>query len=179
MQRLTDTDIESELSYAYLHAVVSHVGAACQISTRSLDGNGIDASITAWAPFKDGGYLDEVTLHVQLKATRLEVPIAKGRISYFVRGKDRYEDLRKETLYVQRILVVLFLPPDIDSWLTVSEDQLLLRKCAYWVSLRGAPDPESTGKMVHIPLSQRFDAFNLSAIFGRLSRAEKLHYPLT
>jgi hypothetical protein len=50
MRPLTSNDIESELSYVYLHAVASKVGASCNITNRSLDGNGIDAAITGWAP---------------------------------------------------------------------------------------------------------------------------------
>lgn len=51
MRPLNSNDIESELSYAYLHAVAAHVWAGCQVASRSYDGNGIDAMITGWGPF--------------------------------------------------------------------------------------------------------------------------------
>lgn len=65
------TDIESELSYAYLHAVVSHAAMCCHSATRLEDNNGIDAQITAWGPFPEAGDDDyeEVDLKIQLKAT--------------------------------------------------------------------------------------------------------------
>ena len=69
MQALSTPNIESELSYAYLHAVASKAGMACSQGSRHEDNNGIDASLTAWGPFADGGYLTEVNIKVQLKAT--------------------------------------------------------------------------------------------------------------
>jgi len=176
MHPLTHNDIESELSYAYLHAVAAHAGASCISAPRTMDGNGIDAMLTAWGPFDGGGPLEEVDLKIQLKATSVSPATRNGHISYFVKGADRYEDLRQESLHVHRLLVVHFLPNNIADWLAIDEEQLLLKKCAYWVSLRGAPDPERTGKMIHIPQRQRFDTANLRHIFATLSRNEKLRY---
>ena len=65
----TPPNVESELSYAYLHAVASRAAMACGEGNRHEDNNGVDAGITAWGPFPGGGYLNEVDLKVQLKAT--------------------------------------------------------------------------------------------------------------
>ena len=43
MQALSPPNIESELSYAYLHAVASKAGMACNAGSRHEDNNGIDA----------------------------------------------------------------------------------------------------------------------------------------
>ncbi len=48
MKPLSSNDIESELSYAYLHAVASKAGASLQSATRHQDNRGIDAMLTAW-----------------------------------------------------------------------------------------------------------------------------------
>lgn len=42
---MTPQDIEASLSYAYLHAVASHTGVACQEANRAHDNLGIDASL--------------------------------------------------------------------------------------------------------------------------------------
>lgn len=68
MRALSPPNIESELSYAYLHAVASKAGMACSGGNRHEDNNGIDATLTAWGPFNNGGYLTEVDIKVQLKA---------------------------------------------------------------------------------------------------------------
>jgi len=176
MHPLTQNDIESELSYAWLHAVVAHAGASCISANRTMDANGIDATLTAWGPFDSGGPLEEVDLKIQLKATSIPPVIRDGHLSYFVKDVDRYNDLRKDTLQVHRLLVVLFLPENMENWLAVDDEQLLLKKCAYWVSLRGAPEPKDTGKTIHIPQRQRFDPANLRHIFTTISRSEKLYY---
>lgn len=140
----SSTDIESELSYAYLHAVASHAAMSCRSSNRLEDNNGIDAQVTAWGPFTPSGYLQEVDLKIQLKAT-IQTPADNGtHYSYFFRGISQYEDLRKDTIATHRILVVLFLPRDSWEWIVHDVEALTMRKCAYWVSLRGAPDPTNT-----------------------------------
>lgn len=59
-----ENDVESGLSYAYLHAVASHAGMACRVGGRLEDYNGIDATLTAWGPFPEGGYLKELNLNI-------------------------------------------------------------------------------------------------------------------
>jgi hypothetical protein len=137
MSPLTNNDIESELSYAYLHAVASKVGASCSISSRSLDDNGIDAAITGWGPFTSGVYLEEITIHVQLKATITDPVEQNGYLTYFLKDNRRYDDLRADTVSVPRILVVLFLPSNAGEWLYVSPSELIMKKCAHCSSLRG------------------------------------------
>ncbi|TAJ78856.1 MAG: DUF4365 domain-containing protein [Gallionellaceae bacterium] len=151
MQALSPPNIESELSYAYLHAVASKAGMACNAGGRHEDNNGIDATLTAWGPFNGGGYLTEVDIKVQLKAT-IDVPADNGaKLSYFLSGVSRYNDLRTETVNAARILVVLFLPADAQNWLSHSEEELALRKCAYWQSLRGAPQPIAVARRCICP----------------------------
>ncbi len=178
MQPISPPNIESELSYAYLHAVASHSGMACRVGGRHEDNNGIDATLTAWSPFDDGGYLTEVDIKVQLKAT-IAVPADDGaNFSYFVDGVNRYNDLRTETIDVARILVVLFLPADAQEWLNHSSDQLALRRCAYWQSLRGAPATiNGTGATVKLPKAQMFTPQALANLAARLSRRDFPRYP--
>lgn len=177
MRPLSNTDIESELSYAYLHAVAAHARAGCHTANRASDGNGIDATLTSWGPFPDGGVLEEVDLKVQLKATSAEPIVKDGHISYFLKGVNRFDDLRSNVLAVHRILVVMFLPANTDEWLTISDDELSMKKCAYWVSLRGAAaTTNERGATIYIPQAQIFNTPNLMGIFGKLSRMEVINY---
>jgi hypothetical protein len=60
--------------------------------------------------FPDGGYLQEITIHIQLKAT-ITAPVEQnGYLSYFLSDPRRFDDLRTDTVSVPRILVVMFLP---------------------------------------------------------------------
>ncbi len=174
MRPLSTNDVESELSYAYLHAVASAAGAACSVTSRHEDNAGVDAKIVGWGPFPNGGYRHEVDLKVQLKATTATPSIDSGCLSYFLKGISRYDDLRSDAVSTPRILVVLFLPSTSESdWIVHTNDALSLRKCAYWVSLRGAGESANdSGQTVYLPLAQRFDKEGLRDLFARVSRLE-------
>lgn len=170
MPGLSFANTESELSYAYLHAIAARAGVACEGVGRHLDNVAIDAMLTGWGPFEGGGPLTEVPINVQLKAT-ISVPIDNGNTySYSLSGIAAYNHLRALTKAIPRLLVVLFLPPHNTDWLLQNEDELVLRGCAYWVSLYDAPDTTNeTGVTVYIPKNQIFNAEGLIDILTRLS----------
>lgn len=171
MLAISKPNIESELSYAYLHAVASRVGAACHSGTRHHDNSGIDAQLTSWGPFSATARLKEVDVRIQLKATIATPPVANGHISYFLAGVKRYDDLRCPTVAIPRILVVLFLATDEAEWLAHSPNELLMRRCAYWVSLRNAPaTSNSSGTTVYIPEHQHFSPDGLRALLDQLAQ---------
>lgn len=173
MRPLSSENIESELSYAYLHAVAARAGVGCKVSSRHDDNAGVDAELTGWGPFPNGGYRQEVDIKVQLKATVKSPTIVGDSLSYSLAGINRYNDLRTDTVSTPRILVVLFLPSDDKEWLKHTEDALLLRNCAYWVSLRGAaPSNNATAQTVYFPKTQKFDPGGLTGILTRVSKNE-------
>ncbi len=47
-----------------------------------------------------------------------------------------YNDLRVEAV-IPRILIVLLMPEADALWMSQSEEELCLRRCAYWLSLEG------------------------------------------
>lgn len=173
MRPLTSQNVESELSYAYIHAVAAHASMACEVAGRHSDNAGVDAKITAWGPFPNGGYRDEVDIKVQLKATKSLPTVVGGCFSYSLAGINQYDDLRSDAISTPRILVVLFLPNDAAEWLHHSENALSLRRCAYWVSLRGAPESTNkTAQTVYIPQKQIFDSVALEGLASSISRSE-------
>lgn len=177
MRALTPPNIESELSYAYLHAVASKAGMSCRDGNRHEDNNGIDAQLTAWLPYVSATTLTEVDIKVQLKATIAEPTDDGLNYEYRLQGANRYNDLRSETIGVARILVVLFLPRNAAEWLNHSPDQLVLRRCAYWQSLRGAPETTAGSVVVKLPKTQLFSPDQLTQLAGRLSRRDFPIYP--
>lgn len=174
MKPLSSNDIEAELSYAYIHAVAAKAGVGCKLGSRHDDNAGIDAELTGWGPFPNGGYREEIDVKVQLKATVKSPAETDDKYwSYSLSGISRYNDLRSEAISTPRILVVLFLPSRPEEWLTLTDDELILRKCAYWVSLRGAePSSNTTAQTVYLPKVQRFDPKGLEALMVRLSHNE-------
>ncbi|WP_035255390.1 DUF4365 domain-containing protein [Desulfatiglans anilini] len=177
MSLLPPIEIESELSYAYLHAVAAQAGMSCQVSERQADKMGVDAIIRAKERFAKDSIFTDLALDVQLKATISKPKRNNNKISYFLDGVDRYDKLRSETVTPPRILVVLFLPENQLEWLKCGEEELSLRRCAWWVSLKGAPPTENTsGTTIYLPENQYFHPDRLREIMTRLSREEELLY---
>jgi hypothetical protein len=77
---LTDQNIEAELSYAYLHAVASRAGFACEYTTRHMDSAAVDAIVREEGRFlATDSELGSFELYVQLKATYQPLSEVKGR----------------------------------------------------------------------------------------------------
>jgi hypothetical protein len=73
-------------------------------------------------------------------------------------------------------LFVLFcLPQNIDEWLTLTEDQLVLRKCSYWIILTDA-EPCEGGKTIHIPKTNVLSVEKLKEIVQIYSDGEVIRY---
>lgn len=173
---MMNNDVEAELSYAYLHAVASRAGVACSYATRSADNSGVDATLIAMGDFPPGS-LTDVTIHVQLKATVDEPRVTDGRVAYFLRTIDAYNRLRAETSTVPRVLVVLFLPKDPADWLTISQQELSLKRCAYWVSLLGGPESlNSSGQTIYLPVDQILSPEGLLRLITRIANLEVIRY---
>jgi hypothetical protein len=174
---LSEQNIEAELSYAYLHAVATRGGFSCSYAHRHLDDVGVDAQIN-----EDGQILADdsihtsFALHVQLKATRVRPIENDGKFSFSLPIR-QYNRLRETRLASARILVVLYLPPDPTDWLRHTEDALVAKRCAYWVSLRGADASENDGhQTVYVPRSQVLSVESLRNIMTRCSRDEEIPY---
>jgi hypothetical protein len=134
---LTDQNIESELSYAYLHAVAGMAGMSCKVGDRHDDGAGVDAEVTYRGPTLHR-FLTHVQLNIQIKATIKGGGTDPNYLSYFLAGTDRYDKLRTKDSLIYKILVVLFLPTDAKDWLTCSPKELIMKDAAYWACLYGA-----------------------------------------
>ncbi len=174
---LTEQNIESELSYAYLDAVASRAGFSCEYSNRHSDSAGVDATVK-----EDGRRLAQNSvqttfdLHVQLKATYQPPTLNDGRFSFSL-SVPSYNKLRTPHITHFRILVVMFLPQDSTEWLQHSEDGLIAKRCAYWVSLRNATESSNPKhQTVYIPQSQQLSPDSLTALMTRLSRREEISY---
>lgn len=95
-------------------------------------------------------------------------------ISYALKQKND-EDLRHTDYGVPRILVVVFAPEQVADWTAHTEQELTMRYCAYWVSLRGLPP--STNKhttTVYLPRKNLFNVQGLEAIMDQVVRLKAL-----
>ena len=64
-----------------------------------------------------------------------------------------------------RLLVVLDLPRDQAKWLTITADELILRRSAYWLNLRGHDETRNKSSItVLIPEQNLFNVDNLRTL---------------
>lgn len=174
---LSENDVKSELSYAYLHMIATRAGCSVTVASRLLDNTGVDATIHAKGRFAEDAIYTRLAIDVQLKATSAPVSCDdRGRFQFPLPIRN-YKMLREENVLAPQIVVVLFLPEDPDLWTTHSEECLIARRCAYWVSLRGAPDVgNSTSKTISVPRTNLFSDEGLKSILRGASRGERIPY---
>lgn len=140
---------EEALSKAYAHAVAAAAGYTTAVY--DYDRSGSDFLIQA------GGHLSPM-LALQLKATINLRPIlsTEGVRFSFQLKTENYEWLRRPS-QIPRLLVVLDLPRSESNWIAVSTEELVMRRCAYWLNLNGFQEASALRPTVHIPKSQIFD----------------------
>lgn len=168
---LSENKIKEELSIAYVHTIAVNRGYTMDDPVR-VDNDSIDVKIR-----HDGKISNDVNikvaspeLNLQLKCTT-DWTIVNNEISFVLKRKN-YDDLTAKCL-VPKILVVLCLPPQREQWVNHSVNELLLRKCAYWLSLKEFPPTENgTSVTVRIPTSNIFSSDQLHDILTKISKQE-------
>ena len=154
----------------FSNAFVVAVAAAAGFVTGkwNVDDDSIDWQIAAAGGH---GTRRSPRLELQLKCTA-NPNIADGSIRFPLSAKN-YEDLIPENVSVPRILALVIVPTQVSEWFTLSDESLILRNCAYWVSLRGREASENEVSVtVDVPLAQRFDVDALSAMMERVRAGE-------
>jgi Domain of unknown function (DUF4365) len=159
---LAATDIQEALSRAYAHAVAAAAGYV--VSMKDFDRDSIDMTFEAGGSFRP-------KIDAQLKATT-NLPSRNGCFHYPCPIRN-YNHLRIST-QTPRILVILYLPPEQDDWIKLTAEKLIMRNCAYWVSLLNATETENTTTVtINIPHKNQFDHVELKRLM-ELSRTGTL-----
>ena len=154
---LTTNDQKERLSMVYVLAIVARAGYTTAVD--DLDRDGVDLRIQA------GGAM-RPALDLQLKAT-INLRQAGDESFRFPLPVRNYDLLRIRT-QTPRLLVVLDLPRDEQQWLTITEDELIIRHRAYWCNLVGEEE-KATRKSVTVPIPRKnlFDVAGLQDLMER------------
>ena len=156
-----------QFSRAYVTAVAT--GAGCGVTRIEPDIDSLDLELRR----RDiGTPVRSPQVDVQLKATYTD-NLHPTSLSYAL-DKRTYDNLRDPNRGVPCILVVVRIPPRLEDWTHHDEDRLLIRRCGYWVSLRGMPnlpDGQQT-RTISIPRTQVFDVVGCDALFARLANGQ-------
>jgi hypothetical protein len=118
---MPENEIKSELSRAYIHAVASRAGCACQWADRQTDNLGIDATIRFRGNFERLQNTNRlVTFDIQVKSTSQGIRYdGQGRIIYDGLTKVRYDDYRDANRTIPLFLILFDLPENSVEWLTL------------------------------------------------------------
>lgn len=158
MNLLPNSEIQKELSEAYVNAVVFRKGFNVYFpkNDRGIDGTIQDDS---------RGGMNRVDF--QLKSTtRYEV---KDENIVYDLDKDNYIELIKDK-DVPRVLILFIMPDDQEQWIRHSLNELCLRKCAYWVSLVGKdPSRNKSTVRVRVPMGNIFSPNGLIDMFNQIT----------
>jgi hypothetical protein len=169
---LTLNQIKEELSLSYVHAV--SVSSTFQVEAPRIDNDSIDVMIRSKGYLTSESVLSSAELHVQLKATINLNLNAETNEFIFPLVQKNYDELRQPSM-VPRILVVLSLPEDQNLWISHGENDLILRSCAYWVSLLGKPaSGNETSTTVRIPKANIFSPETIKQLLIKASKQEQL-----
>lgn len=161
---LTTPDRQEALSRAYAHAVAAQAGYVTAVYEQDRDG--VDLRIQA------GGAM-RPALELQLKATSHLGEPRDGHFRFPLKLRN-YDLLRNKT-QTPRLLVVLDLPKDESLWMTITADELILRRRAYWLNLKGAEETSNkTTVTVRIPERNVFAVDSLRNLmeFSRQGRIQ-------
>ena len=151
---MSDSDPKESLSRVYAQVVAARAGHVT--GHPELDRDSIDLRI------ESGGSMGPA-LEIQLKAT-VNLAIQDDGHFHFPLKRRNYDLLRIET-QTPRLLVVLDLPDDKERWVTITEEELVLRRRAYWLNLKGYVETENLSTVtVRIPTRNVFDVKNLHSL---------------
>lgn len=86
---------------------------------------------------------DPNVLHLQLKCTCLKSTVADGDGFKYDLDVVAYNDLVEKWSarhYNKSLLILMVLPDEVDNWLEVGPEELIMRRAAYWYE----PEPNAT-----------------------------------
>ena len=140
---------KEQFSIAYVRAVASVAGY--NTYKPEVDDDSVDFGIAAKGPFTT---VHSPRLEMQLKCTSMN-EIDDVNIRFPLKLKN-YDDLRNELVMIPRLLVVVVVPESVDDWIEHEEEGLTLRRCGYWLSLRGRSETTNeTTVTVRLPRTNR------------------------
>jgi hypothetical protein len=160
---LTRNQQQESLSRAYIQAIAARAGMT--VSVPSPDA-GIDMSVHDVIAVGRQRIESGFRIDIQAKSTTL-ARLNPTEVRYDLEVA-AYETLRYPA-GCPRLLVVLVLPDDEARWLSQSEEELVVRRAAYWLSLRGFPPTKNRrSSRVSIPRGNLFTAGAVQAMITRM-----------
>jgi len=157
---------QEQFADAFLLAVAAVAGF--QAMKPPVDNDSVDWTIASRLPRRP-------KIDIQMKSRGVEDADAEDDFIRYDLKRKNYDDLILTDLLAPRLLVLVLVPKGIEGWLALTPEQLILRRCAYWVSLAGQPPTTNeTSVRVHVPRTNLFDVASLEGLMQRANDQEPL-----
>lgn len=162
-----------DMTETYLRALCAANGYT--IEKRDHDNDGVDIGLVCSGKVADDSKLLSTELRIQLKSSYANITAHEdGSISYKLEVKN-YKSLISTSRMVPLILVVFHMPKEETQWLEQTADWLKIKKCAYWISLKGRDDTENAERIsIKIPAENILTKDSLREIMHKISKEEEL-----
>ncbi len=158
-----------QFSFAYVRALAAMLGF--EVQKYDPDIFGIDLNLTAKG---SRGALSCPSFGMQVKAATGKKILHKDGIHYRLEIP-HYDALREQHIAAPRILVVVLIPRDDHQWIRQDHEELALRKCGYWLSLRGWEASANVSNItVCVPWKNILSVDALDSLMTKVSRQEPL-----
>lgn len=162
-----------DMSETYLRALCAANGYSVEKSNH--DNDGIDIGLECKDKVSDDSTKSSTELKIQLKSSYANITENEdGSITYKLEVKN-YKSLIATDRFVPLILVVFHMPREEAQWIEQTTDWLKIKKCAYWISLKGREDTDNTETIsIRIPAENLLTKDSLKEIMRKVSKEEEL-----
>lgn len=154
------SNIKSNLSVTYVRAIAAKLNFAFLEGNKDVDGIGIDCII-----FNEGIGLQNKDsasseIHLQVKA------FSKSSLSMYKDGPNEFKyrlDKNLKPKGAAFYLVVVELPEEekIDEWVRITNEELILKRCAYFIRIKN----ETKAGFIKIPKTNRLTNITMPRLF--------------
>jgi hypothetical protein len=166
---LPRSHIQERLSEAYVRAVLARTDFSLQWNKERE--YGVDFKIQRIVKLRNGKLTESgPSLECQLKASTA-CKIKDKQVVYDM----EVTDYNKLVSVDDRLLILYHMPANINYWIQVTEEKLILQKCCYWAHIKGPWSDNISQQRVFIPNDQLFTPDSIDTLLCKLRLGEFSH----
>lgn len=170
---MTEQHIKEQLSVAYARAVAARAGVLFSKDELDYGTDGTFKEVTTYNIKRNRYNTNGFSIDFQAKAS--ENVIFEDNYLVYDLDADNYNDLVRVDIGMPRILILYVLPEERDEWLNISDNEAIMKRCAWWCSLKGlAPTTNERTRRIRIPRGQIFTPDKLVELLSKVRRGEEL-----
>lgn len=155
---------KEKLGMSYLNAIAACAGMTMSVPDFDYGIDGTFNDLKKCVRGEKTRYVESgFKIDFQLKSTVNIIP-KQGIFKYDLEVKN-YKDLIEEDVGTTRILILFVLPKDEEQWIKVSSKETIIKRAAWWCSLKGTEKTSNKNRVrIEIPDNQILTPVELKRI---------------